>query len=64
MALFMDFHEDLKLPAEALAQIAEDARYTRADRCLVPATTRANPRSGERHGREPGSHPAGQPQPR
>ena len=31
MALFMDFHEDLKLPAEALAQIAEDARYTRAD---------------------------------
>jgi len=32
MALFMDFHEDLKLPAETLAQIAEDARYTRADR--------------------------------
>jgi hypothetical protein len=24
MALFMDYHEDLKLPAEALAQIAED----------------------------------------
>ena len=23
MALFMDYHEDLKLPAEALAQIAE-----------------------------------------
>jgi hypothetical protein len=169
MALFMDFHEELKLPAEALAQIAEDARNARADRfgvrqvelshnpdgkvyCLLegpdedairqhhaaprralrgraprqqpdmtaavrrgrqvaagraiawpgpapaqaaaapvlaqvprpmqrprstsrpapnnhaavsyPATTWANPRSGERHGREPGSHPAGQPQPR
>jgi hypothetical protein len=25
MARFMDFHEDLKLPAQALAQIAEDA---------------------------------------
>jgi hypothetical protein len=24
MALFMDYHEDLKLPVEALAQIAED----------------------------------------
>ena len=32
MARFMDFHEDLKLPAEALAQIAEDARHARADR--------------------------------
>jgi hypothetical protein len=32
MALFMDFHEDLKLPVEALAQIAEDARNARADR--------------------------------
>ena len=32
MARFMDFHEDLKLPAEALAQIAEDARRARADR--------------------------------
>ena len=26
MPLFMDYHEDLKLPAEALAQIAEDTR--------------------------------------
>ena len=26
MALFMDHHEDLKLPAEVLAQIAEDTR--------------------------------------
>jgi hypothetical protein len=26
MARFMDFHEDLKLPAEAIAQIAEDTR--------------------------------------
>ena len=31
MARFMDFHEDLKLPAEAIAQIAEDARHARAD---------------------------------
>ena len=30
MARFMDFHEDLKLPAEALAQIAEDARHRSA----------------------------------
>jgi hypothetical protein len=28
----MDFHEDLKLPAEAIAQIAEDAGNARADR--------------------------------
>ena len=32
MARFMDFHQDLKLPAEAIAQIAEDARNARADR--------------------------------
>jgi Protein of unknown function (DUF4242) len=32
MALFMDYHEDLKLPAQAIAQIAEDARAARADR--------------------------------
>ena len=32
MALFMDYHEDLKPPAEALAQIAEDTRHARADR--------------------------------
>jgi Protein of unknown function (DUF4242) len=31
MALFMDFHENLKLPAQAIAQIAEDARAARAD---------------------------------
>ena len=31
MALFMDFHQDLKLPAEAIAQIAEDTRAARAD---------------------------------
>jgi hypothetical protein len=31
MALFMDFHQDLKLPAEAIAQIAEDTRNARAD---------------------------------
>jgi hypothetical protein len=32
MARFMDFHQDLKLPAEAIAQIAEDARNATADR--------------------------------
>jgi Nickel responsive protein SCO4226-like len=32
MALFMDYHEDLKLPAEAPAQIAEDTSHARADR--------------------------------
>ena len=31
MALFMGFHEDLKLPAEAIAQIAEDTRNENAD---------------------------------
>ena len=31
MARFMDFHEDLKLPAEAIAQIADDTRNARAD---------------------------------
>jgi Protein of unknown function (DUF4242) len=28
---FMDFHEDLKLPSEAIAQIAEDTRNEKAD---------------------------------
>jgi hypothetical protein len=31
MALFMDFHEDLTLPAEAVVQIADDTRAWRAD---------------------------------
>ena len=31
MARFMDYHEDLKLPAEAIAQIAEDTRNATAD---------------------------------
>ena len=31
MARFMDFHADLNLPAEALAQIADDTRNGRAD---------------------------------
>jgi hypothetical protein len=31
VALFMDFHENLKLPAEAVAQIAEDTRNAKAD---------------------------------
>ncbi len=32
IARFMDFHDDLKLPAEAIAQIAEDTRNAKADR--------------------------------
>jgi hypothetical protein len=31
MPRFMDYHENLRLPAEAIAQIAEDARNARAD---------------------------------
>jgi Protein of unknown function (DUF4242) len=31
MATFMDFHADLKLPPEAIAQIAEDTRNEKAD---------------------------------
>jgi hypothetical protein len=31
MALFVDCHQDLKLPAEALAQIAGDTSRARAD---------------------------------
>jgi Protein of unknown function (DUF4242) len=31
MPRFMDFHEDLKLPHDAIAQIADDTRHERAD---------------------------------
>ncbi|MGB6583492.1 MAG: nickel-binding protein [Streptosporangiaceae bacterium] len=31
MPQFMDFHENLKLPADAIAQIADDTRHERAD---------------------------------
>jgi uncharacterized protein DUF4242 len=31
MPRFMDFHEDLKLPPEAIAQIADDTRQEKAD---------------------------------
>ena len=31
MPRFMDFHQDLKLPAEAIAQIADDTRHAQAD---------------------------------
>ncbi len=31
MPRFMDFHENLKLPADAIAQIADDTRHERAD---------------------------------
>lgn len=44
MALFMDFHQDLKLPAEAIAQIAEDARQARADRFGVRSSCTITPR--------------------
>ena len=31
MPRYMDFHEDLKLPAEAIDQIADDTRNQKAD---------------------------------
>jgi hypothetical protein len=31
MPRFMDFHPDLKLPEEAVAQLADDARHARSD---------------------------------
>lgn len=31
MPQFMDFHQDLKLPPEAIAQIADDTRNSRSD---------------------------------
>jgi hypothetical protein len=31
MPRFMDFHEDLKLPPEAIAQIADDTRQEKTD---------------------------------
>ena len=31
MARFMDYHDDLKLPTEAIAQIAQDTRDGKAD---------------------------------
>jgi hypothetical protein len=31
MPLFMDYHDNLKLPPEAIAQITEDTRQERAD---------------------------------
>jgi len=31
MPRFMDFHDGLRLPDEAIAQIADDARHGRAD---------------------------------
>ena len=35
MARFMDFHADLILPAEAIAQIAENTRNAKADQFSV-----------------------------
>ena len=31
MPRFMDYHGDLKLPAEAIAQITDDTRHAKAD---------------------------------
>ena len=31
MPRFMDYHDDLKLPGEAIAQLADDTRQQRAD---------------------------------
>ena len=31
MPRFMDFHADLKLPDEAIVQLADDARHARSD---------------------------------
>jgi len=38
MARFMDLHEDLTLPAQAVAQIAEDTRNATADQFGVCQT--------------------------
>lgn len=32
MARFMDFHDDLELPAEVITRIAEEARNAKTDR--------------------------------
>ena len=42
MSLFMDYHEDLKLPAEAIAQIADSGQGRYPDRRL--SAVRAHPR--------------------
>lgn len=42
MARFMAFHEDLQLPADAIAQLAEDARNARS-RSVRRAPDRALP---------------------
>ena len=46
MPQFMDFHEDLKLPPEAIAQIAEDTRNATASslRSLTAAARTPAPR--------------------
>ena len=35
MPRFMDYHSDLKLPHEAIAHLADDARHARADQFRV-----------------------------
>jgi hypothetical protein len=43
MSLFMDYHQDLKLPAETIAQIAEDTLAGPARRPVRPAAGAAGP---------------------
>ncbi len=48
MARFMDFHEDLQLAADAIAQLAEDATNATTS-CRSSATTATRWRSGVHH---------------
>ena len=59
MARFMDFHEDLKLPAEAIAQIAEDTRNARADRFGVSSARRRQQRDSRGRALAVGRHHRG-----
>jgi hypothetical protein len=49
MPRFMDFREDLKLPAEAIAQIREDSRYGTADEFAVRQAERYRNAEGQVH---------------
>ena len=47
MARFMDFHEDLMLPAEAIAQIVENTRNAKADQFSTVGISAHCVRSGQ-----------------
>ena len=49
MALFIDFHDDPKLPAEAIAQIAADARNAKTDRSASAKTELYHNPDGSRY---------------